>query len=185
VPSKLLLWQYAAAGGLDKYTMKNTDANDLPVIGRAERIDLPKAGVFKVPAKVDTGADSSSIWASNVIETADGLECSLFGEGSPFYTGDRLSFEPDEFEVTRVANSFGEKELRYKVKLAVRVRDRLVKGSFTLADRSTKTYPILLGRSLLKGRFVVNVKAGEPLLKEERQKKALLDQDLREMGENR
>ena len=163
--------------------MNDTLKDDLAIIGRAERIDLPKAGIFKVPAKTDTGADSSSIWASKIVETPSGLECVLFGPGSEFYTGQALHFDPDEYEQTRVANSFGEKEFRYKVRLTIRVRGRLVRGSFTLADRSAKTYPILLGRKLLAGKFVVDVKAGEPLLKEERQKRAQLKEDLKDMGE--
>jgi hypothetical protein len=175
-----LIWQTFIMAVL---TMNDIPNDDLAVIGRAERIDLPKAGLFKVPAKTDTGADSSSIWASSIVQTPQGLDCVLFGPDSEFYTGETLHFEPDEYEQTRVANSFGEKEFRYKVKLTVRVRGRLVRGSFTLADRSAKTYPILLGRKLLAGKFVVDVKAGEPLLKEERQKQARLKEDLKEMGE--
>ncbi len=162
--------------------MENTDIDELTVIGRAERIDLPKLGIFKIPAKTDTGADSSSIWATDITETASGLEFCLFGSGSEFYTGEKLIFSRDDYEVTRVANSFGDKEMRYKIKLTARVNGRLMKGSFTLADRSAKTYPILLGRRLLSGKFVVDVKAGEPLLKEEREKKKRLAQDLEETG---
>jgi len=160
--------------------MNQQDEQQLTVIGRAERIDLPKQGISKVPAKTDTGADSSSIWGTDIRETSSGLEFRLFGSDSEFYTGELLTFPAEEFEVTRVANSFGHKELRYKVKLTVRVNGRLVKGSFTLADRSSKTYPILLGRRLLSGKFVVDVKAGEPLLQEERKKRARLREDLKE-----
>lgn len=157
--------------------------DDLTVIGRAERIDLPRLGIVKVPAKIDTGADSSSIWGSHIVETPAGLECRLFGPGSEFFSGEKLRFSPEEYEQTRVENSFGQKESRYKVRLTVRVRGRLVKGSFTLADRSTKTYPVLLGRKLLAGKFIVDVKTGEPLRKEERQKSSFLKDDLKEWGE--
>ena len=162
--------------------MDNDKNSELTVIGRAERIDLPAFNIFKVPAKTDTGADSSAIWGSNIKETAEGLEFTLFGPESEFYTGEKLVFGSEDFDVTRVANSFGDRELRYKIKLTVRVKRRLVKGSFTLADRSLKTYPILLGRKLLSGKFVVDVKAGQPLRKEERQKRQQLEEDLKEMG---
>ena len=151
------------------------------MIGRAERIDLPKQGIFAVPAKIDTGADSSSIWSSNIKETPDGLQFTLFGPGSDFYTGETLLCKADEYEVTRVASSFGDREFRYKVKLTARIKGRLVRGSFTLADRSNKTYPILLGRRLLSGKFIVDVKAGEPLKKEERKKSRLLAKVLEKM----
>lgn len=164
--------------------MEHTDTTNLTIIGRAERIDLPNLGLAGVPAKIDTGADLSSIWGSKVSETSEGgLMCTLFAPGNEFYTGEKLHFPSGEYEVTRVANSFGDKEFRYKIKLTIRVKGRRVKGSFTLADRSAKTYPVLLGRSLLKGKFVVDVKAGDPLLKEEREQKARLREELRKIGE--
>jgi hypothetical protein len=159
--------------------MDNDKNQGLTVIGRAERIDLPKQGIFKVPAKTDTGADSGSIWGSGIRETPAGLEFCLFGRGSKFYTGEKLHFAKGDYEVTRVANSFGTREFRYKIKLTVRVKGRIVKGSFTLADRSNKTYPILLGRKLLSGKFVVDVKSGEPLTLEERKKKTRLTEILK------
>ena len=155
------------------------DQTDTIIIGRAERIDLPNQGVYKVPAKTDTGADSSSIWATGISETSEGLTFALFGPGSEFYTGGILAFKPGDYEVTRVANSFGEREFRYKVKLAVRLKGRLVRGSFTLSDRSSKTYPILLGRKLLRGKFIVDVSVGDPLKAEERKKGRILAKVLR------
>jgi len=153
--------------------MNDAENKQLTIIGRAERVDLPKLGIFRVPAKTDTGADSSAIWASDIRETKAGLEFVLFGSGDEFYNGEKLHYSPEDYEITGVTNSFGEREERYKVRLGVRVKGRLVRGSFTLADRSSMTYPILLGRSLLRGRFVVDVKAGEPLSKKEKLKRFL------------
>jgi hypothetical protein len=159
--------------------MQNNQNSELAVIGRAERVDLPKLGLSGVPAKIDTGADLSAIWCSSVIETEGGLDCVLFGPGSEFYTGQTLHFAPGEYQDTRIANSFDEREVRYKVKLAVRVKGRLVKGSFTLADRSTKIYPILLGKRLLYNKFLVDVTAGQPLVEEERERKLSYARDKR------
>lgn len=41
----------------------------------------------KVPAKIDTGADSSAVWASNIRIGKDGVLVLLFGKGSPYYNG--------------------------------------------------------------------------------------------------
>lgn len=139
----------------------------LTTIGRAEKIEMPAYGLSGIPAKIDTGADSSSIWASGIVEENDELRFVLFAPGSPYYTGKTITLKKDEYTVTRVANSFGHRELRYKVKLSIRAKDRLVRASFTLADRSKKTYPILLGRRLLNGKFLVDVRSGEPLIEEE------------------
>ena len=41
---------------------------------------------IKAPAKIDTGADSTSVWASNIKMSKDGvLSFTLFDKSSPFY----------------------------------------------------------------------------------------------------
>jgi ribosomal protein S6--L-glutamate ligase len=153
----------------------------LTVIGRAEKIDLLDFAMLNVPAKVDTGADNSAIWASSIEEKDEGLYFVLFSPDSPSYTGIVQCFTKPDYTLTRVANSFGDKELRYKVKLRIRVKGRIVRATFTLSDRSEKTYPILLGRRLLHGKFLVDVTGGEPLQEAEEQKAVTLEKDLRKL----
>lgn len=131
----------------------------LTVIGPSEKVELPDLQLKAIPAKTDTGADSSTIWASRIKETAKGLECIFFGPDSPHHTGQTVTFK--RFTTARVTNSTGQTELRYKVKLRIRVRGRLVRATFTLSDRSQMTYPILLGRRLLRGKFLVDVSKGK------------------------
>lgn len=147
--------------------MTTTDHKTLPIIGRAERIQVLSHGDDLLPAKIDTGADSSSIWASH-IEEADGvLYFTLFAEGSEYYTGQRLHCDSKHYRQVQIANSFGAKEMRYVVKLPVMVCGRHINASFSLADRSRKVYPILLGRRMLANKFLVDVTKGEPLPPEE------------------
>ncbi len=150
----------------------------LTTIGRAENVDLPDFGVFAVPAKVDTGAESSSLWATDIKETDSGLSFVLFAPGSKHYTGAKIAVKPSSYSITRVANSFGHSETRYKVKLRVAVRDRKINATFTLADRSQMVYPMLLGRRLLYGKFLVNVSDGSPLKAEEEERTLELEQEL-------
>jgi hypothetical protein len=150
------------------------------IIGRAHFIDLVDLGLKRVPAKIDTGADKSSIWVNKVELKDNHLECVFFGPKSPFYTGKVVKFK-DNYSMTRVSNSFGQKELRYTVKLRIRVEGRLVYATFTLSDRSRKTYPILLGRSLLNSKFIVDVSKGDPLLKIERKKTRVLKKYLNKL----
>jgi hypothetical protein len=156
---------------------------NLITIGRAERIDIVDFGLLGVPAKIDTGADSSSIWVSQVSEQPDGLQCVLFGPKSHYYTGEIIRIAKS-YSVTRIANSFGHKEVRYKVQLRIRVRDKLIKATFTLADRSTKTYPILLGRRMLHGKFLVDVSQGQPLYEAEKRVRRSLQTDLQILNVN-
>lgn len=150
----------------------------LTIIGRAETIDLRDFDLTSIPAKIDTGADISSIWVSKVEERDDGLHFVLFGAGSPFYTGVEQHFTKPDYTITRVANSFGQKELRYKIKLRVTVKDKNIRATFTLSDRSLKTYPVLLGRRLLYNKFLVDVADGKPLKELERAKAYQLQQEL-------
>ncbi len=131
------------------------------VVGRAERVDFPDAQVIGVHAKVDTGAYSSSVWASDIREEGGVLYFKLFGSKSKFYSGTECS--ATQYEVVEVENSFGQKQDRYSVPLRVKLGPKTVKSNFTLADRSTKTYPVLVGRKLLKGRYLVDVSEGDPL----------------------
>jgi len=151
------------------------------IIGRAEKIELRDFNLAEIPAKVDTGADTSAIWASSISEQEDGLHFVLFGPESPYYTGKEQLFTKPDYSLTRVANSFGQKELRYKVKLRITVKDRLVRATFTLSDRSEKTYPILLGRKLLHGKFLVDVTSGNPMHEEEARKAMELERDLQKL----
>ncbi|MCA9333079.1 ATP-dependent zinc protease [Candidatus Saccharibacteria bacterium] len=151
---------------------------DFQIIGRAERVNLPELGLKGVPAKVDTGADASSIWATGLEVSDNGLEVVFFGPDSPYYSGEKVQFPPGTYTFTRVASSFGQREVRYKVKLRVKVAGRVIYATFTLANRSSKTYPILIGRKLLHGKFIVDVSKGNPLIGEERKKRAIMKKEL-------
>jgi len=150
----------------------------LVIIGRAEKADFPQIRASKVPVKVDTGADACSIWATATELESGRLHVVFFGPKSAWYTGDEHVFKKGEYTMTRVANSFGHREIRYKVKLGIKVKGRLIRASFTLSDRSTKLYPVLIGRSLLKNKFLVDVSKGNALRSEERKRAEQLREEL-------
>jgi hypothetical protein len=137
------------------------------IIGRAEPIDFLIDGeeYDVVPAKIDTGAYSSSVWASNIREEKDELVFELFGKGHINYTGKEI--RTSRYQVVTIENSFGKSEKRYGVQLRVRFCGKKVTTFFTLADRSKKIYPVLVGRKLLKGRYLVDVAQGHPIADEE------------------
>lgn len=128
---------------------------NIDVIGTIELAALPDYGIVDVPAKIDTGADNSAIWASDITATEESLSFCFFAPGSAFYTGKPITVH--DFHTTRVRNSFGQHEHRYKVKLSLKIGQRAYKHWFTLADRSRNTYPVLLGKNFLKNRYVVDV----------------------------
>lgn len=134
-------------------TRKNSH---LMVIGRSELItfvDHKKTAV--IPAKVDTGAYRSAIHADNIyVDEAGFLHFTPFYNHSTYSGADEIM--TNKFSKASISNSFGDTEERYEVSMKVKIGPKIFKGSFTLADRSKKIYPVLLGRKLLNGRFLVD-----------------------------
>ncbi|MEO8104866.1 MAG: RimK/LysX family protein [Candidatus Saccharibacteria bacterium] len=124
-------------------------------LGQTAEIILPEISLTHLNARVDTGAKTSAIWVSEVTEVAGGLEVLFFGEGVPHFRPQTAMFK--DYGDTIVTSSNGSSEARFKVKLTCRVAGRSIRAWFTLADRSTLTYPVLLGRNLLRGKFIVDV----------------------------
>lgn len=129
----------------------------LQSIGITELVSLPDMDIQNVQAKIDTGADGSAIWASNISEHDKQLSFTLFGKTSPFYSGKLITTR--DYKVVSVKNSFGQVELRYRVKLRLSIGGRAIQTTVNLANRQHNTYPILIGRRTLQGRFLVNIPA--------------------------
>ena len=125
------------------------------IIGNIERVSFPDFQLIDVPAKIDTGADSSAIWASNIRLEDEKLLFNFFAPGSMFHANEVVI--STVYKVTMIKNSFGVKEFRYKVRLKVKLGNHTLTRWFTLADRSNNAYPILLGKNFLKNKFVVDV----------------------------
>ena len=131
----------------------------LGVIGSTERIEI--AGIKDVPAKIDTGADSSSVWASRIQVSKDGiLSFCLFDEKSPYFTGKEIKRR--DFRVVMVRNSSGHEQIRYRTKLLLTLKGRKIKAMVTLSDRSNNNYPVLIGKRTISGRFLVDVSKNCP-----------------------
>ena len=125
------------------------------IIGSQTLVSFPKSGIKMVPAKIDTGADASSIWATNVKEKNGQLSFTLFGEHSPFYTGDVITTR--DYKIRSIRNSFGNSELRYKVHIPLKINEASINVLFSLADRSENQFPVLIGKRTIQGRFLVDV----------------------------
>lgn len=125
------------------------------VIGAKTLVDFPDQQLSAVPAKVDTGADSSAIWATSIEEKDGVIKFVLFDVGAPWYNGKTIS--ASNYSVRSIKNSFGDSEYRYKISLPVVLNGRKFNARFTLSDRRNNRYPILIGRQTLKNRFVVDV----------------------------
>lgn len=130
----------------------------LEVIGNDTEVEI--AGISAIPAKIDTGAEFASVWVSQIEMTPDGnLTFCLFAPESPFYTGEKLTV--NEFWARNVRNSTGDEEIRYRVKLPLKIAGQRLEADFTLSDRSRNNFPVLIGRQVLAGKFLVDVSLGK------------------------
>lgn len=147
---------------------------DKRIIGRVERVDLPRFGLLALEAKVDTGARTSSIHCTDVrvdAEDDDGradISFTLLDPEHPDYNGRR--FRARRVATRTVRSSNGEVQERHVIEADVVIAGRTIRTKFNLADREAMNYPVLLGRRLLKGNFLVDVsrtRIGEALGEEE------------------
>jgi len=130
-------------------------SKELTLIGRNDLVEFV-GHATNVPAKVDTGADSSSVWASHIQVGADNvLRFNLFDKGSQYYTGEVI--ERSNYSVAIVRSASGHEQIRYRVLLILRINGRRVRAVFNLSDRSKNVFPVLVGRRTLQGKFVVDV----------------------------
>ena len=127
----------------------------LPIIGSIEYVSI-EGECERIPAKIDTGADTSSIWASDIEVNKQGeLSFKLFAEGSPFYSG--KVYTTSEYGVKVVRSSNGEEQIRYRTNLPIKVAGKKIHANFTLSDREKNNFPILIGRRTLNKKFLVDV----------------------------
>jgi prokaryotic glutathione synthetase, ATP-grasp domain len=143
------------------------------VIGRSERIDLIDFNLNNLPAKIDTGAYSSSIDHSQAkLVERDGrqvLEFILLRPERPGYTGELLTTE--QFEMTEVKNSNG-CETRFVIFADIKVGDFVKKCRLTLANRADLRYPVLIGRRFLReANMLVDVNKGQGLPDDEEERR--------------
>ena len=133
---------------------------NLRLIGRRDRIDLPGLGYWNIKAKVDTGAYGSAIHCSHMkVVQRDGKPCLSFMLLDPEHPEFREEVHyASHFHEKVVKNSSGEGEQRYIIKTEVVLFGKSIPTEFSLTDRSDMKYPVLLGRKFLRRRFIVDVR---------------------------
>jgi hypothetical protein len=129
----------------------------MKTIGSVDRIDLIDLGIMNIEAKIDTGANRSSIHCSNIERhKRNGVDEIAFH--IPLDSSHGVNeFHSTDFFKKKIKSSSGHVEERYIIKTAVVLFGQTYRTSFSLTDRSEMKYPILLGKKLLENRFIVDV----------------------------
>src|SRR5258708_64177 len=127
----------------------------MQILGRSDRVDLPGLGLEDIQVKIDTGAYTSSLHCLRAEIVEGKLEFVLLDEEHPEFTGMKFSFK--KFDQREIKNSFGEAELRFVIKTKVKLFGNVIWGEFSLSNRGNLKFPVLLGRKILRHRFLIDV----------------------------
>jgi hypothetical protein len=148
------------------------------IVGRREKVSFPELDIKYIDAKIDTGAYSSVLHCHHInVYEFEGewyVKFSPLDPEHPEYSEKEFSF-PVHSKKT-IKNSFGESETRYFIKTKISLFKTRYPIELSLTDRSSMDFPVLIGRKLLHGRFLVNVsrtnQSFKSILKQKAEKKS-------------
>lgn len=137
------------------------NVHELQIFGWVEKVQLFD-GDLAVYALLDTGAQTSSLDASNIRRfRRDGQRMVRFTVTDP-ESGDELTLEKPLIRNVRIIRHDGNHQRRPVIKLPLCLGGKLREVEVNLIDRSQLTYPMLLGRSVLQDFALVD--SGQRLL---------------------
>ena len=130
----------------------------LTVIGLREWIALPELGIVGLRAKIDTGASTSTLHASDIQPfQRNGQRWVRFTAHLGTLVQRRHRCEAELVSLKTIRSSNGQVQSRYVIRTNLALGDRIWPIEFSLACRKTMRYRVLLGsRALIDGRLVVN-----------------------------
>jgi hypothetical protein len=131
------------------------EPRELIILGWAETVALVDAG-FKLRAKLDTGAETSSLDARIIKRfRKSGKRWVRFAVTNP-KTGEEHVLVRERVRTIGVVQHDGINQVRPTVRLQMCVADRLLDVEVSLVDRSEFSYRLLLGRSALESFALVD-----------------------------
>lgn len=138
--------------------MAASGKGEMITVGWCEWIAFPDLGIYEIKAKIDTGARSSVLHATNLR--------SFRNKGAPWVRfevqplqGKSSTFAQCEAPVRdhrEIRNANGEMELRVVVEVAVAIAEKQWPIEVTLANRGHKRFRALLGRTALSGNALID-----------------------------
>jgi hypothetical protein len=127
-------------------------------VGWREWVALPELSIGRIKAKIDTSANTSAIHAIHLLRfTEDGRDRVAF-EVHPLQrrTDVTLACVADVWDERVVTSSSGHREKRLVVKTQLSIAGRSWPIELTLANRDTMGFRMLIGRTAMRGRLLVD-----------------------------
>lgn len=135
--------------------LKSTAGQTQPRGHRSSRKRLCFADESSFPARIDTGAETSSIDVGKFKTFERDGEKWVSFDLDHNGTGEKLHFEKKIKRRTSIRRINGD-EHRVVVNMDIKMGKDIINADFTLADREKFTYQVLIGRNILSGRFIVD-----------------------------
>lgn len=132
--------------------------NNKQIVGWREWVLLPDLGLPQIKAKVDTGARTSTLHAFKVKGyVKKGLKRVRFSV-HPFQKDNDTVVECDAPVADHrfVTDSGGHKEKRYVIVTTLQIGDQSWEIEMTLTNRDTMQFRMLLGRTAMRKRLMVD-----------------------------
>ncbi len=124
------------------------------MVGWRELVSLPELGLNDIPAKIDTGARTSSLQAIVIDDfLRDGERFVRFAVD---WDGVRHHCEAVHVDIRGITSSNGDRQERFVIKTPLTIGNLTFRAEISLADRSQMQFPMLIGRTALRRRMVVD-----------------------------
>ena len=120
------------------------------LIGWRERVSLPELGAGLIIAKIDTGAATAALHATDIRVTGNRVDFVVPVKGRHLHCSLPLKGKK------RVKSSSGHSQSRALVETEVKIGKLRFTIDVTLTDRSDMGVPMLIGRSGIAGLYVVD-----------------------------
>jgi hypothetical protein len=135
-----------------------TDTDEGPaLLGWQESVHLPELGAGPIVAKIDTGARSAALHAEDIRVTGRGkrmkVRFKVQRRGSSLR---RIECEMPLHDLRRIKSSNGHIELRAVISTPIEIGGHVLDAEITLTQRADMGAAMLIGRSSIKGLFLVD-----------------------------
>jgi hypothetical protein len=140
--------------------MTNTSSS-LPILGWREWVGLPELNIAEIKAKVDTGARSSALHAFAIDPYRKGGQRWVMFAIHPLQSHTDLIIECHTPIKDRrlVSDSGGHKQRRYVIETQIILGQSVITAEMTLTNRDSMLFRMLLGRTTMNSRFVIDPNA--------------------------
>jgi hypothetical protein len=142
----------------EKNILLDNKIQKYPTVGWREWVSLPELGIPKIKAKIDTGARTSALHAFSLKPFTDQGKQKICFDIHPLQHNTDLviTCTADIVDQRMVTDSGGHKEERFVIETPVTIAGQTWSIEITLTERENMLFRMLIGRSALRKRFLVN-----------------------------